>query len=178
MIFPYAYRNGLIAAMIATVYYIVAYFSGLELYTNFLTPWIFFIGFIIFFIITLKKIKKSIGSLSFAQGFFNFLIMSVILLLISNFVNYLILYVIDPEFGIQVNDMVINKVIDLMESMGAPEDSISDAIFEMEEKMESQGSIVGFLTDTFTAIFWFSVIGLITAAILKSKNELNTETID
>lgn len=178
MIFPYAYRNGLIAAGIATAYYIVAYFAGLEFYTNFYTPWIFIIGFIIYFIITLKKIKGFMGNMTFMQGFANFFVMSVILLTISNIVNYLIVNVIDPEFGIAVNDIVIEKVIGIMESMGAPEESISETIIKMEEKIESQSSISGLLVDTATVIFWYSIVGLIVAAVLKSKKEDFIETID
>jgi len=118
------------------------------------------------------------GNMTFMQGFANFFVMSVILLTISNIVNYLIVNVIDPEFGIAVNDIVIEKVIGIMESMGAPEESISETIIKMEEKIESQSSISGLLVDTATVIFWYSIVGLIVAAVLKSKKEDFIETID
>lgn len=178
MIHPYAYRSGLIAGIISVIYTIIAYFSGLELYTNMWIPWIFIVGIIIYFIMSLKKIKSFLGFMTFKQGFINFFIMSIIYITMMHIANFLVVNVIDPEFGMAVNDIVIEKVIGFMESMGTPEVAITEAVFEMEEGIESQKTFLGLLTNIASWTFWFSVIGLISAAVLKSKNDVIIETVD
>ena len=178
MINPYAYRTGLIAAGISIAYYLISYLIGIELFTSLWIPWVFIIGIIVYFIISLKKIREFMGHMTFAQGFVNFLTMSIVYIVLSNSFNYILINVIDPEFGIAVNDMVIEKVIGIMESMNTPEQAISEAITKMEEQIESQSSISGFLLNIATITFWYALIGLIVAAIMKSKNDTFTETVD
>lgn len=116
--------------------------------------------------------------MSFKQGFVNFFIMSIIYIVMMHTANFLVVNVIDPEFGSEVNDVIIEKVIGFMESLGTPESAITEAVVEMEDEIESQRTFSGFLTNIVTWALWFSVIGLISAAVLKSKNDVITETVD
>ena len=116
--------------------------------------------------------------MSFNEGIVNFLVMSVVYVVISQFVYFLIVNVIDPEFGIAVNDVIIEKAIGMMESFGAPEDSIGEALADMEADFEAKATFVGILMTMLKIIAFFFVVGLVTSAVLKRKNEGNIETID
>jgi len=179
MINAYSYRAGLIAAAISVFYTIVSYFAGIEMFTNLWVPSVISVGIIVYLIISLKKIRTMLGGyMSFNEGIVNFLVMSVVYVVISQFVYFLIVNVIDPEFGIAVNDVIIEKAIGMMESFGAPEDSIGEALADMEADFEAKATFVGILMTMLKIIAFFFVVGLVTSAVLKRKNEGNIETID
>lgn len=178
MIHPYAYRAGIIAAVVSVLYYFVAYIAGVEMFTNMWAPWILIVAYVVYYVISLKKIKAMQGSLSFKQGFLNFIVMAALMIVASNLTSSLIVGIIDPEFGAAVNETLIEKVIGMMEMFGARDIDITEAVVKMEEGFESQNTFLGLITNIGTGLFWFALIGLIVAAVMKSKKEVFIETVD
>jgi hypothetical protein len=179
MIHSYAYRVGLIASAIGILYTLVAYFIGIEAFTNFLFPILIVIGILVYIILSVKKIKSfQGGNLTFASAFVNFMVMVGIYTIITQLFNYLLINIIDPEFGVAMADAIIEKTVNMMEGFGTPEQAIVKAIEDMEVAFEDQATISGMLLGVLKYLGFMAVIGLIVAAIMKSKKEVFTETVD
>ncbi len=179
MINAYSYRAGLIAAAISVAHTLVSYIVGIDLFTNLWIPSVIAIGIIVYLIISLKKVRTILGGyMSFTEGLANFFIMSLVYVVISQLFYFLIVNVIDPEFGIAVNDVIIEKAIGMMENFGAPESEIEKALVDMEAEFESKSTFIGVITSMGKILAFFLVVGAIVSAVLKRKNEGNIETID
>lgn len=179
MLHPYIYRAGLIAAGISVAYTLVSYLIGIEAFTSFWIPIVITIAIIVYLVLSLKKIKGFLdGKMTFTQGFVNFLGMSLIFVLISQVFYFFILHVIDPEFGVAVSDVVIEKAIGMMERFGTPENEIEKALIEMETDFEKQGTFGGALMGMLKYLGFLAVIGLISAAVLRTKDMETLETTE
>lgn len=179
MIHPHSYRVGLIASVIGIIYTLIAYFIGPEAFTSYIFMFLIAIGILVYFILSLKKVRSSLGAnFTFGNAFFNFMVMVVIYTVISQIFNYLLIYVIDPEFGVAMTDAIIEKTVGMMEGFGAPEQAIAEAITEMEVAFEDQTTISGMLLGILKYLGFMAVVGLIVAAIMKNKKEVFTETVD
>jgi hypothetical protein len=181
MIYPQTYRAGLIAAGISIAWTIIAYLVGIDLFTNWWMGIIMFIVIIAYLIISLKNIKSQLGGyISFKDAFLNFLVMAVINIVISQSIYYLLIFVIDPEFGIAVTDVTIEKTIAMMEGFGAPEAAIEETLTNMEIEMEKQSTFLGALMNMLKGVGFMAVVGLIVAAIMKKNPPVfeEVETID
>lgn len=179
MIHPYVYRVGIIASIIGVIYTLISYVIGIQMFTSYMSLIIFAIAIIVYFIISLKKIKSfQGGNLTFGSAFINFMVMVAIYSIITQIFSYLLIYVYDPDFGIAMADTIIEKTIGTMEGFGAPEEAIAEAITEMEVAFEEQTTIMGLLLGTLKYLGFMAVVGLIVAAIMKSKKEVFTETVD
>jgi len=181
MIHPNSYRAGIIAAGISVVWTIIAYLVGIDLFTNWWMGIIIFIVVIVYLIIALKGIRTQLGGfISFKDAFLNFLVMSVIHIVISQIIYFLLIHVIDPGFGEAVTDATIEKTIAMMEGFGAPEVTIEETLINMEVEMEKQATFLGALMNMLKGVAFMAVVGLIVAAILKKNPPVfeNTETVD
>ena len=179
MIHPYAYRTGLIVSVIIVIWTIFSYLIGIEMFTNFWIPIVVMIAVVIYLIMALKKIRGFMGGfMTLVQGFINFLVMSAIFIFISSILNFLIVNVIDTEFGSEVNEVIIEKTIGMMEKFGAPEAEIEKQVIELETKLESQRGFGGMLLNMLQSLAFFAVIGLIAAAVLKKNPDQSAETLE
>ena len=181
MIYPYSYRTGLIGAGIIAVWTIIAYIVGVSLYSNFWVSSVISIGVLIYLIIALKNLRKQLGGfITFQQAFLNFVVMGLIVTVISQAINYLVLYVIDPSFGQAVTDAIIEKTIGFMEKFNTPDDAIEQAIIGMEDEFSNQSSFIGLLKNISKGVLFYAVVGVIVAAIIKRKPDIfaEAETLD
>jgi hypothetical protein len=181
MINPYAYRAGMIAAGISVIWTIFAYLIGIELFTNWWAGLIFLIVMVAYLVSSTIKIRTFQGGyITFANAFLNFLVMAVIFTFIGQLFNYILIHVIDPEFGVAFADATIEKTIAMMEGFGAPEAAIEEALVGMEEDFESQASFLGNLWSTIKGIGFMAIIGLIVAAIIKKNPPVfdHVDTVD
>jgi hypothetical protein len=106
------------------------------------------------------------------------MVMVGIYTIITQLFNYLLINIIDPEFGVAMADAIIEKTVNMMEGFGTPEQAIVKAIEDMEVAFEDQATISGMLLGVLKYLGFMAVIGLIVAAIMKSKKEVFTETVD
>ena len=169
MIQPNAYKTGLIAAGITIAYTLIAYLIGIDLFTNFWIPMLVVVGILVYMILSLKKIRENLGFMSFKDGFLNFAVMAVLYVFISQIFYFLLINVIDPDFGVAVSDTIIEKAVGMMERFGAPESEIEKSLIEMEENFESQSTFGGAFIGWIKYLSFVLVVGLIAAAVLKSK---------
>lgn len=105
-------------------------------------------------------------------GFKNAFAVIFIVFAASGFVllgyNVLMFTVIAPEVPGQVKEAVAEKTFNMMERFGAPEDSIEEAMEEIE-KSEMEYTPANLVKGYFTSWIWGAIIALIGAAIIKKN---------
>jgi len=166
-----AINYGLYLGALLALFTVLGYALNLELLVNFwLTLLLLPIIIIIIGIISTAKSKGLLnGFLSFKQAFSSYFITVAIGLLISTAVSIIIFNFIDPDAANTLKELIVEKTINFMEGMGAPAESMAEAV----ENIESQDTF-GFgtqLKSLAQSLVFFAVIGLIVAAIMKKNPE-------
>jgi hypothetical protein len=151
---------------------IIMYVIDLKLFSK---PYMLFIQVIAIIILGVLVIKKSKSDLnnfiSFKDAFTSYFIMIVIAILASTIVSIILFNFIDTEASAIVNEHIIRYVKDMLERFGTPASEVKEAIEEI--KNDDLFSISNQLTGIFQSILGFSILGLILAAIFKSKPQDN-----
>jgi uncharacterized membrane protein YeaQ/YmgE (transglycosylase-associated protein family) len=112
------------------------------------------------------------GIINFKEAFTSFFIYSVIGIVIANVFNYILFNFIDPAAKEQILEITINKTVEFMQKFGTPKDVMKETIISLKEN--DQYSITNIIKGSAFSIVFSSIIGLIAAAIMKSKtNPLN-----
>lgn len=166
-----AINYGLYLGAGLSVYTILCYGINLELLVNF---WIAFIIIPIAVITTgvfsiLKSKSLNDGHLSFKEAFSSFFITIAIALIIHTLVNIIIFNFVDPEAALRLKEVIVQKTFTMMENFNAPAEAMSEAIEEIENQ-DSFG-IPTQIRGLAQSIAFFSIIGLIVAAIMKKPKE-------
>lgn len=117
-------------------------------------------------IVSVGQVKKAFGGfLSFKEGFSTFILTYTVSALVSAVFSILLFAVIDPEAADKVQALIIETTVTMMERFGAPEESITEQVENLEST--NQFSVVNQVKGFFTGIVLYAVIGLIVAAIMK-----------
>ncbi len=159
---------GLFSIVVTTLIYII----NVNL---FLSGWITFLKIAIYITIAsilLIKTKKQLnGIFPFKDAFKTYFIAAIIGMLLATFFEVLLFNFIDPSLKETLKEMSLKFTVDLMTKLGAPAAEINKAI----EKINSvdQFSIVELIKGSFTYIIFTTILGLILAAIFKSKPSYN-----
>jgi ABC-type uncharacterized transport system permease subunit len=111
--------------------------------------------------------KNQGGFLTFKETFTSFLVAVLVGLSISTLFSVLLFNVIDPEAKQIITDNVIKMTTEMMGKFGAKPADINAIIKEMQ-KTDSFG-VVGQLKGFVFNIIIYSVIGLITALIIRRE---------
>jgi len=148
---------------------------GYAVYLELLTKWWLGIGLfiviIVFGIISTAKSKSMLdGIISFKDAFSSYFITVAIGFIISTVVSIIIFNVIDPEAAIALKEQTIDATIEMMRSLGAPEDAVEETLTKMEEQ-KNQFSIGPQIQSTFIFLGIQAVIGLIIALVMKKSDE-------
>lgn len=117
------------------------------------------------------KYRNSVGGyLAFGKAYIH----GFVALAVSGFIvilfNILLYTVIDPDLVGVITEASIEKTAEFMQNMGAPSESIDEAIAQMEKDMPGRFTLSGFLTQYGIGLIIYAVVALITALIVK-KNE-------
>lgn len=166
-------KFGVISGIISIVATVLMYAVDINLFAN---SWIG-IGMVFFYLIfgfyVISITKKEMGSLiNFKEAFTSFFIYSVIGIVIANVFNYILFNFIDPAAKEQILEITINKTVEFMQKFGTPKDVMKETIISLKEN--DQYSITNIIKGSAFSIVFSSIIGLIAAAIMKSKtNPLN-----
>ena len=166
-----AINYGLYLGAFLALFTVIGYALNLELLVNFwLTLLLLPIIIIVLGIVSTAKSKSLLnGFLSFKQAFSSYFITVAIGILISTVVSIIIFNFIDPDAANTLKELIVEKTINFMEGMGAPAESMAEAV----ENIESQDTF-GFgtqLKSLAQSLVFFAVIGLIVAAIMKKNPE-------
>lgn len=162
-------KFGLISGIISILITSVVYAINIEIFGSFafgLLLIAFYIGLGVYVVSTTKKELK--GNITFKEAFTTYFIYCAIGILLANLFNYLLFSVIDPSAKDQLMEISLKKTIEFMEKFNSPKEAISEAVKQLKEN--DQYSIGNILKGSVFSILFSSLIGLIIAAIFKSKN--------
>ena len=166
----FGFLTGLCSVLITTLIYII----DLKLFTSFWLGIInkgIYLSIGIFLLVKTKKELKSI--FSFKDAFTAYFISAVIGIVITVIFNIILFNFIDPGAKVTIKELTIKFAVEMMEKFNAPTDTVNQAIKEMQK--EDQFSIVQLLKGSIFSVLFSAVLGLILAAIFKSKSPLSQE---
>lgn len=181
MIHPLAYRNGLIAVALSIAYTLIAYLIGPQFFANWWLALIIMVVIVAYLIYSLRQIKTAMGGyITFGNAFLNFMVMAVLYIVIGTLFMYILIWVIDPDFGQAYADETIEKIIGMMEGFNTPVEAIEEAVTEAEADFESQKSLGGNVMQMLKGSAFMAVVGLIVAAVMKKNPPIfdESETLD
>jgi hypothetical protein len=165
-------KFGLISGLISIVITSLMYSISIESFGN---TWIgllivaFYIGLGVYVVSTAKKELN--GNITFKEAFSSYFIYCVIGIIIANIFNYILFNFIDPEAKQKILEITLDKTVGMMENFNAPKEAIKEAVQKIKET--DQYSIGSILQGSVFSIIFSSIIGLIIAAIFKTKTREN-----
>jgi len=164
-----ATNHGLYLGVLLALITVLAYAINIELLTSMWVGISILIAIIVFGIISVAKIKQAQnGFASFKQSFTAYFITVLIGLLISTFVSFLLFNVVDTDAAEVLKEKTIEKTVEMMEGFNAPTDKIDETIEQIESQNQySFGNIAKGLAGY---LVFFSVVGLIVAAVMKKSD--------
>jgi ABC-type antimicrobial peptide transport system permease subunit len=161
----YGIYLGLIVASIT----VLAYAINLDLFTQWWYGIIILLIIIIFGIVSSAKAKSILnGFISFKQAFASYFIPIAVGIIINAGVSILLFNVVDPEAAEIVLEKSIEATVGFMERLGTPQDVIDEQIAELREN--NQFGLLAQLKGIAWQLLFYSIIGLIVAAIMKKKD--------
>ena len=111
------------------------------------------------------------GTINFKEAFTAYFIYSVIGIVIANIFNYILFNFIDPAAKEQVLEIAINKAVEMMQKFDTPSEVLKEAVKSMKEN--DQYSLPNIIKGSAFSIIFSSIVGLIVAAIMKTKTTYN-----
>lgn len=130
---------------------------------------LFYIGFGAYAVSQAKKEMNN--TINFKEAFTVYFIYSVIGIVIGNLFMYVLFNFIDVEAKQQLMELSINKAVELMEKFGASAADIKKTVIDM--KANDNYSLGGIFKGAIMSTVMASIVGLIVAAIMKSKTTYN-----
>jgi hypothetical protein len=111
------------------------------------------------------------GFLSFKDGWLHGFIVFAIAGFISTLFQIVMFNVIDPGAVDIIVEKTVENTIGMMESFGAPEDQMDEALERTEEQVIKRFTVGGALQGFGWALVFYAVLALITGAISMKKNK-------
>lgn len=163
-------KFGLLSGLIAVTVTTLMYSINLELFAN---MWIgllliaFYIGLGVYVVATTKK--EMSGNITFKEAFTSYFIYATVGILIANLFNYILFNFVDVEAKQKLLELSMDKAVEMMEKFDTPKEIIKQTIKDLKEN--DQYSLGNILKGSAFSIVFSSIIGLIIAAIFKTKNK-------
>ena len=164
----YIFKNGLLIGAVQIVLLLVSYLMGIDFMMQ--TWWgvlqfVILLGLIIYFSVEFRKLQG--GYATFKESFSVSFGMYAAAGFILTFFNIILYNFIDLEFAEMAKEIVIEKTYDMMESFGAPEASIDEAIEALEE--QDSFSVVNLAKSYVFGLPVYIIFSLIIAAFIKKN---------
>lgn len=164
-----AINFGVISGIFGVLATTLMYLIDLKLFVN---MWLGF-GMIAIYItigcVLLSRSKKeNQGQMTFKEGFTTYFLSALIGILISTTFNILLFNFIDTGARETVTEYLLDMQVGMMQKFGATQQQVNEAIVKIKES--SQFTIKGQLMGIGQALIGTIIIGLILAAIFKSKS--------
>lgn len=165
-----AINYGLYLGGLLALWTILCYAVDLALLVNF---WMFYLVIpiivISFGVVSVAKSKSLLdGFISFKEAFTSYFITIALGVFISTIVSFALFNFIDPDAAIEIKTILVEKIVNTMEGFNLPAEAVSEAVSEIEN--QDMFSLGRQALGMFQSIIFFSVIGLIVAAIMKKNN--------
>ncbi|UQD56292.1 DUF4199 domain-containing protein [Flavobacterium sp. K5-23] len=159
---------GIITGVALSLITAFMYAVDIELFIAWWTTLLSLSVFIVVPIILLSTTKKELnGVFTFKEAFTTYFISAVIGVLISVLFKIVLFNFIDPAIKDTLLDLTIKYLISTSEKFGVPASSLNETIKQLRET--DPYSIVEQLKGSVFVIFFCAILGLIMAAIFKSK---------
>ncbi|WP_323787976.1 DUF4199 domain-containing protein [Psychroserpens sp.] len=162
-------NQGIILGIVLTLVTVLIYAFSIDLFTEWWLGILLFLIILVFGIIAAVKSRKALGGfMTFKEAFTSYFITVAVGTLISTIVGIVIFAFVDPDSAQYLNEKIIEMTMQTMESFGAPQDSINEAIAGMEGKnnfsaaMQMQSYVIRLLI--------LAIIGLIVGVSLKKTD--------
>lgn len=146
--------------------------SFMTFYTvTFVMNFILFIAIVVYFVIRLRKVND--GYWSFKTALQNIFIMLAVSVVLSTLGTSLYNAVF-PDLQASMIDNSLNLTIESMESFGAGDDAIDEAVAKIEQERDALGQItIGqVIKGIFISLLMYFVFALILAAIFKKEKPI------
>lgn len=131
---------------------------------------------IVFMILGARDTKPNFTPYTFGNAFLAAFLTAVAATVITLVFNAIFITVIDPAWEGQLADEVLTQTELFMEKMGAPQESIDEAMEQAREKAADQPKgIIGQMKSMAGGLVWYAILALIIGAIQKdgkSKEDL------
>lgn len=165
-------KFGIISGVIAIVVTGLMYAIDINLFANSMIGICMIVFYIALGVYAVSTSKKELGGvINFKDAFTTYLIYCTIGILIANLFNYILFNFIDPAAKEQILEITINKTVEMMEKFDAPKETLKQTIIELKEN--DQYSIGNILKGSAFSIIFSSIVGLIVAAVMKTKTTYN-----
>jgi hypothetical protein len=165
-------KFGIIAGIISILSTATLYAIDISAFGNPLTGIVlilFYIGLGVYAVSQTKKQLKS--TINFKEAFTVYFVYSVIGIVIGNIFTYILFNFIDVEAKQQLLELTINKAVEFMEKFNVPAAEIKKAVIDM--KANDNYSLGGIFKGSAMSIVISSIVGLIVAAVMKTKTTYN-----
>jgi len=167
-------KYGLTLGGILVAVSILTYVGGAEIVTNYVVSIGSMVLMIAFPIYHTRRLRTANdGFISFREAFSSCTGILIAAGFINTFASILLYNIIDPGFGVEVVDAIINKTVAQLESIGSDEALIEQTIIALEEgsSFEAMNMFKGYI---FSIIF-YTVFGLLVAAFTKNEKPMFSE---
>ena len=174
LIKKHALNFGIIAAVISILYSLMAYLVDNTLFVNkWLATIMMIVGFVLYIMAPMRVKRDQGGYITFRDALAAFVVTFIIAGITGVIWNLLLFNVIDPDLQSTVQEMTIEKSVQMMERFGAPEDAIDQSIAQMEET--NNYSLGNQVKGFFMMLMFMIIVGLIVAAVVKKNPPLVDE---
>ena len=165
-----AAKHGLVIGLVQILITLLLYLLGTEVMAKFWVSILVFIVTLVLLIISTLRWRRERGGIAifkdaFVFIFFNFLTLT----LISTVFNILLYNLIDPGLPLELKESVIDSTMGVMESFGAPEDAVDQAIADLDKEFAGKFSVSSLSLQYLYSLIFGAFISLILGAILKKK---------
>ncbi|MES2864495.1 MAG: DUF4199 domain-containing protein [Bacteroidota bacterium] len=165
-------KFGVISGIISIVVTVLMYAIDINLFANSYIGFGMVIFYLILGIYVVSTTKKEMGGvINFKEAFTAYFIYCVIGIVIANIFNYILFNFIDPAAKEQILEITIKKTVEFMEKFDTPKEAMKEAIVSLKEN--DQYSIANIIKGSAFSIIFSSIIGMIVAAIMKTKTTYN-----
>ena len=166
-----AIRYGIFTGIGLTVYSILLYAMGLEVFSNF---WLYLLLYpvIIFLMVFLSiRIRNKIlgGAMTFKEGFSSSFLIGSVSSVIPLLWGLLLFNVIDPDLKTEMPEIIISKTEQMMTDWGAPQSSIDETLAQQVEEIPKGFTMVGQLTGFLKGLIFYAVVSALIGLIVKRK---------
>lgn len=159
------YTAGLFVGLLVLMYVI-----DLSLFTKWYMTVIQLIAIPVIGVFAVRNTKSELNNfISFKDAFTTYFIMILIGLTVSTLGTILLFNVIDPSAKEVITEHLMKTMKEMFEKFNMPSSEIKKALNEI--KKQDSFSISNILTNLPFSIIGYSIIGLIIAAIFKSKSQ-------
>lgn len=166
----HAIRHGLILGVISMGCYLLAYAVDLTILATFKFMFLSLaisLGYMIYAGFGYRTLVG--GFLSYGKAFQHGFILLAVSGLVGTVFNLLLYHVIDPDLPKKMTEAIMSNSEDLLTSLGAPQDTIDQTLDSMSTDLPDQFSPGGLGIGYFKGAFYFAIIALITALVVRKN---------